>query len=328
MKKISVIVPIYNVEKYLENCLFSIQNQTFDSYEVVLVEDGSTDNSKQIAEQFVSQHRDKFKLVCQENRGLSGARNTGLLHADGEYICFVDSDDTIEPTFLSALYEQAEKNNADLVFCAFQSVDEQGKCLEVHRENIQPEKIYNLKKNKELFLIQNAAWNKLYRKDIIINNNLQYTEGAWYEDLRFTKKYLLLAEKVVYCDQVLYNYLQRSGSIMSSMGSKRNFEILDALDEVTEFYYKKGVLDEFESEIELIAIEHIYISALVRLIRAGEMAQVRALKKEFIKRYPNHKMNKYLTKLERNRLIVYKLLNLGCYQFIKWIFLIKGGQNV
>lgn len=328
MKKISVIVPIYNIEKYLEKCLLSILNQTFDDYEVILVEDGSTDNSKVIAQAFVEKHRDMFKLICQENRGLSGARNTGLKCAIGEYVCFVDSDDTIAPTYLSVLYEQAEKSKADLVICAFHSVDEQDNSIKVFKENLLSGQVYNLQNNRELFLIQNAAWNKLYRREIIDDNDLLFTEGAWYEDLRFTKKYLLLAERVVYCDEILYNYLQRAGSIMSSMGSKRNVEILDALDEVTRFYKEKGLYETFRAEIEYIAIDHVYISALVRLIRAGEKEQIHVIRNEFERRFPNHKSNKYLKNLERNRVIVYKLLNWKCYQVIKWIFLIKGEKNV
>lgn len=327
MKKISVIVPIYNIEQYLEKCLYSILDQTFESYEVILVEDGSTDNSKEIAERFVELHSDKFKLVCQENRGLSGARNTGMLYATGEYVCFIDSDDTVAPTYLEVLYQQAKYTGAELVVCAFHSVDENGNSIKTYREDLVSGQVYNLHDEKKVFLIQNAAWNKLYKREVIVDNNLQFTEGAWYEDLRFTKKYLLLAQRIVYCDQVLYNYLQRAGSIMSNMGSKRNAEILDALEEVAFFYKENGVYEEFKSEIELIAIEHVYISALVRLIRAGEKKQIQVIRKEFEKKYPNYKKNKYLKKLERNRLIIYWLLNLKCYQMIKWIFLIKGEGN-
>ena len=325
MKKISVIVPIYNVAQYLESCLESIRNQDFEDYEVILVEDGSTDESKKIAEEFVAKQDDKFRLIYQENKGLSGARNTGLQYTEAEYICFVDSDDTIEKNYLSSLYRAAQEKDADLVFCAFRSVDEQGGWIRDYCEkNITPNKVYNLRENKELFLIQNAAWNKLYKKDLIFENHLLFTEGVWYEDLRFTKKYLMVAEKCVYCDEVLYNYRQRSGSIMNSMKSERNLEILDALDEVEAFFEQCGQLENYREEIEILAIDHIYISALVRLIRTNEKAQVKKIREEMEKRYPNYRKNKYVKTLEKNRQIVFHLLNLKCDWAVKLIFMVKG----
>ena len=325
MKKISVIVPVYNVANYLESCLESIRDQDFEDYEVILVEDGSTDESRQIAEEFVAKNDDKFRLIYQANKGLSGARNTGLQHADAEYICFVDSDDTVEKNYLSSLYQIAHGRNADMVFCAFRSVTEQGEWIRDYRENdIIPNKLYNLRDNKELFLIQNAAWNKLYRKALLEKHDLLFTEGVWYEDLRFTKKYLMIAEKCVYCDEVLYNYRQRSGSIMNSMKSERNIEILDALSEVEAFFAQCGELENYREEIEILAIDHIYISALVRLIRSNEMAQVKNIREEMIKRYPNFKSNKYVKKLEKNRQVIFHLLNMKCYWAVKLIFMVKG----
>lgn len=329
MKEISVIVPVYNVEKYLKKCLLSIKAQTFESYEVILVEDGSTDNSKNIVQEFVSCNSEKFKLFLQENKGLSGARNTGMQYASGKYICFIDSDDTVEPDFLAKLYQKTIDTDADMVFCAFRSVDEQGNCIQnIYESVVEPNEITNIKSKKELFLIQNAAWNKLYKRQIIEENNLSFTEGVWYEDIRFTKKYLLFAEKCVYCDDILYNYLQRSGSIMSSMKSERNIEILDALKEVEDFYAEYNLWEDFKDEIEILAIEHIYISALVRLIRAKERKQMLVIRGKFLELYPDYKDNKYLKTLDKKRLVVYMLLNLKCYKLIEILFGLKGDKNV
>ena len=189
MAAVSLIVPIYNVEKYLEKCLQSIEKQIFDDYEVILVDDGSIDNSRKIAELFIRKDPSKFKLIHQENQGLSGARNKGLLYATGEYICFADSDDYLEPLYLKEMYDQAKKNDADMVFCAFASVDEQGNFIkEIHEQGFMEGETYSIYGKPELLLIQNAAWNKMYKRSIISKNGLLFTSNVWYEDLRFVKK--------------------------------------------------------------------------------------------------------------------------------------------
>lgn len=328
IKEISVIVPIYNIEKYLGKCLQALAEQTIDSYEVILVDDGSTDGSRKIAEKYVKSYVEKFTLVCQENKGLSEARNTGMKYAKGKYLCFVDSDDYVETNYLQTLHECAEKTEADLVFCAFRSVDEHGNTIKkVCETGFEPGKGYTIEERKDLLLTQNAAWNKLYKKDIIEKNSLQFTPGAWYEDLRFVKKYMLFASKFVYCDSVLYNYLIRQGSIMNSMSSKRNVEIVDAIDEVIQFYEEQQVLDKFHEEVEFLAIDHIYISTLVRLLRAGEKEQFNVIKKEFVKRFPDYKKNKYIPSLEMNRRITFIMMNMKLYALIKAIFDIKEKKN-
>lgn len=328
MKKISVIVPIYNVEKYLAACLESLQKQEFDSYEVILVDDGSKDGSGKIAESYVEKYSDIFSLVHQENKGLSEARNTGMRYAKGEYLCFVDSDDSVDKRYLSELYQTAEDTGADMVFCAFQSVDENGNCLKKVFENgFECGKVYNIQERKDLLLIQNAAWNKLYKKKIIDDNQMQFTPGVWYEDLRFVKKYMLFASKCAYCDSILYNYLVRSGSIMTSMASKRNVEIIDAIDELTDFYKQKNAYEKYYQELEFLAIDHVYISALVRTVRAKDNAQTQYIYQEFRKRFSTYKKNKYLNCLERNKKIVFTLLNMKLYSVIRLIFEIKGGKR-
>jgi glycosyltransferase involved in cell wall biosynthesis len=321
---ISVIVPVYNIEAYLNKCMESLRNQTFDSYEVILVNDGSTDKSGEIAEEYAKLHSETFRFVSQENMGLSEARNTGLRYAKGKYVCFVDSDDYVETAYLEELYRCAQKDDADLVFCAFQSVDEQGKVLkEVYESGFESGRVYTIEERKDLLLTQNAAWNKLYKKEIIDKHSLTFTAGAWYEDLRFVKKYMLYATKFVYCDRILLNYLIRQGSIMNSMGSKRNVEIIDAFDEVIAFYKQKNVYEQYVDEIEFLAIEHMYIATLVRLIRAKDKEQWKKIREAFVERFPNYKKNQYLCRLERGRKFIYVLLNVKFNFIIRMLFALK-----
>lgn len=328
MREISVIVPVYNVEQYLDKCLQSLQKQNFDSYEVILVDDGSTDSSRKVAEHYANSYSEIFTLVCQENKGLSGARNTGMGYAKGKYLCFVDSDDYVEENFLRKLYESMKENDADLVFCAFRSVDEQGNTIRnIFEHGFEEGTSYALVDRTDLLLTQNAAWNKLYKKEIIDKYNLQFTPGVWYEDLRFVKKYMLFASKFAYCNSVLYNYLIRQGSIMNSMGSKRNVEIIDALDEVMQFYKEQQVLEKYFDEIEFLAIDHMYISTLVRLLRAKDKEQFRIVNKAFLERFPSYKNNKYIVSLETNRKITFAMLNMRLYGLIRLLFNIKEKRN-
>lgn len=327
-KEISVVVPIYNIENYLDKCLTSLKNQNFESYEVILVDDGSTDGSKKIAQKYVENHGETFTLICQENKGLSGARNTGMQYAKGKYICFVDSDDYVEECYLQKLHACALDFDADLVFCALRSVDEKGNVIKnVLEDGFEHGKVYTIKERKDLLLTQNAAWNKLYKKEIIDNNGLEFTMGAWYEDLRFVKKYMMFASKFVYCDAVLYNYLIRQGSIMNSMGSKRNVEIIDAIDEVVKFYKEKEIYEEFREELEFLAIDHMYISTLVRLIRANDKEQFAYIKEQFLHRFPDYKKNKYISRLEKNRKLVLMMMNMKAYGLIRLMFEMKEKKN-
>lgn len=324
--EVSIIVPVYNVEKYLSKCLDSIYGQAFKDFEVIIVNDGSTDGSLAIAQEYFEKYKDNTKLISQKNGGLSAARNTGLGVASGKYILFVDTDDTINVVMLEKMYSLAEENDSDLVMCAFRSVDEDGKELSKHYENaLKCGEKYNLASKKELLLCQNAAWNKLYKRSVIQDNNLSFTEGVWYEDLRFTKKYMFYAQNVVYTDELLYNYLIRQGSIMNSMADGRNTQIIDAFVEVIDFYKAKNVFEKYSSEIEFTAIEHIFIATLVRMCRSGKIDMLKKIRTEFEKLFPNYKKNKYLNTLDRNRKLVYFLLLNKLYPAVKLIFSVKEG---
>ncbi len=322
--KISVIVPVYNIAEYLPKCIDSILAQTYPDFELILVNDGSTDQSGAIAADYAHRHPDKISYISRDNGGISAARNTGLKVARGEYIAFVDSDDTVEPTMLETLLTLAEQHDADLAICALRSVSEAGAALGVTAEALTPGVVYTPTEHKELLLCENAAWNKLYRKRIIDDNTLAFTEGAWYEDLRFTKKYLLYTHRVVYTDAVLYNYLIRSGSIMNSRADKRNLQILDAFEEVIDYYTQRGVYEQYRTEIEFLAIKHIFIAASVRLIRADARALLAQLHHGFEALFPDYRRNPYIPTLDRNKKLIFHLIKHKMYAAVKLIFSIKG----
>ena len=182
MEKISIIVPIYNVEKYLEKCIKSILSQTYKNLEIILVDDGSPDKCGMICDKY-KEIDDRIIVIHQENKGLSGARNTGLKNANGKYVCFIDSDDYINEHMIETLYENLIKTGSDISICDFFQVKE--------NENIKIKKIENAVKimNKQECLkkllyhkykLDIVTWNKLYKQELF--NNIEFPEGKIYED--------------------------------------------------------------------------------------------------------------------------------------------------
>lgn len=226
---ISVIVPVYKVEKYLEKCLNSIQNQTYEDIEIILVDDGSPDNSGEICDKFAEEDS-RIKVIHQNNRGQAVARNAALDIAKGKYIAFVDSDDTINPQMLEILIDLLRKNDSDLAICGYKTVYEEGSLDDVY-ENIFDEKIMNKEELwQEIFgKLNNAVWNKLYIASKI--GKLRFPEGLIHgEDLIFNLKYLTKCEKGVITNIPLYNYLQRRDSVTGTCFSKNKLCEIDSKD--------------------------------------------------------------------------------------------------
>ena len=174
-----------------------------------------------------------------------------------------------------------------------------------------------------------AVWNKIYKRDILIKNKLEFKEKVWYEDLAFTLKAIMNSNTFAFIDEPLYDYLIREGSTMNNSNVKRNLEILEAFDDILS-YIKHNKKEEYFDKVEFLAIDHIYISAIVRILKANADNKI---KKETVnelicymnKNFPNYKNNKYINTLSRNRKIIYKLINLKMYNLVNLIFKIKKG---
>lgn len=217
-EKISVIVPIYKVEQYLNRCIDSIINQTYTNLEIILVDDGSPDNCPKICDEYAKKD-DRIKVIHKENGGLSDARNVGLDIASGNYIAFVDSDDYIELNMLESMMNDLIKNNVDLVVCNIRYILGDKKNVK-YNEN---DRILNKYEAMEEYIkdgiIQAVAWNKLYKRNII--GNMRYKVGKTNEDEFFTYKVINNAEKIYYNSNAFYNYLQRENSITGRYSIKR-----------------------------------------------------------------------------------------------------------
>ena len=232
---ISVIVPVYNVEEYLEECLESIQKQTYSDIEVILVNDGSTDRSKEICERYCEKDS-RFKLVNQENKGLSGARNRGMLESKGEFISFVDSDDVLKEDMLEQLMKQMTSEDIDIVECWYTNEKQElelstPKNVKTIFQGDSKEALVSLCKDN---IVRLNAVAKLFRRQVIIN--FPFLEGLFYEDVYGGIGILKHIRKMVKINYIGYYYRVRQGSIMNREFNIKNLDLFTICDKLEQLY--------------------------------------------------------------------------------------------
>lgn len=213
--KISIIIPIYNAEKFLDKCLKSVIGQTLEDIEIICINDGSTDGSLTIVQKFAAQDT-CIKVISQNNKGLSVSRNIGLSMAKGKYVGFLDADDYIDSDFYAKLYQSAEQENADIAAASIElcGKDETKSIIEYDRYIVSSDKT-------EKFLLlgipeYNYVWNKIYRLDFLTNHNLLFKENIYYEDIIFSIQVIYFSHKIVCVPQVKYHYQYNENSIVNT----------------------------------------------------------------------------------------------------------------
>ena len=234
MIKVSVIVPVYNVEKYLGKCLDSLVKQTLQEIEILIVNDGSRDGSQAIINEFQEKHPQLIKSFSKVNGGLSDARNFGIDRAGGEYIAFVDSDDYVTPQMMADLYRLATEHEAEMVICNIQKVDEEGRVTQKLPQipNL-PEKVV-LKDHFSVFSdISYFACNKLFHRSLF--KEKRFTKGMHFEDIQLIPQLLLECDTIAHTNAYHYQYLERADSI-SKTHNERGLDILRAVQDVEDFF--------------------------------------------------------------------------------------------
>ncbi len=237
---ISIIVPIYNVSQWLERCLDSIKNQSLKNYEVLMIDDGSTDDSYFLAEKYCDDSR--FKLYKQANAGQGAARNLGLKYANGDYIVFVDSDDWIHEDYLKTMYQTIMENDADIVVCGAERVWSTG----VHRTNQISNRESYVVSDKGTFLkrVSYVVWDKMYRRKLL--DGLSFPAHMKYEDYVFTPQAVAKAQKIVCISDVLYYYFWRSDSTVNEIQYNRDILKAQRILENTSFSHEyRAVLTSY-----------------------------------------------------------------------------------
>jgi glycosyltransferase, group 2 family protein len=303
MPKVSVIVPIYNVEKYLEKCINSLLSQTLEDIQIILVNDGSKDNSGNIAKEYEKNNKDRVIYVEKENGGLSDARNYGLKYATGDFIAFLDSDDYIEKNAYEEMYNKVIEENADYVECDF---------IWEFPNKIRVDKQYPYKNKKEMLsFVRVVAWNKLIKRQLITDNNLEFPKGLRYEDVEFTYKLIPFINKFAYVDKPFIHYVQRKGSI-ANVQNERTAEIFTVLDNVIEFYKKNNIYEKYRDELEYNYARYLLCSSLKRMCKIKDKTIREKLLTESWKRlnsnFPNWKEN-----------VILKTVNIGKNKYMRTV---------
>ena len=315
MVKVSIIVPFYNVEKYIKKCLETLVNQTLQEIEILLVNDGSKDNSEQIAKEYCEKYPEKIIYLEKENGGLSDARNYAIPQAKGEYIAFLDSDDYVELDMYEKMYKLAKENNSDMVECDFfweypnKQKEDIGKIYQGTHEMLEK--------------IRVIAWNKLIKKEILKNTKIEFPKGYRYEDVEFTYKLIPYIKKVSFLKKPCIHYLQRESSI-SNLQNERTKEIFDVLDHVIEYYKEKDIYSEYKEELEYIYMRYLLCSSLLRIIKIEKKETREDLLnmtwENLNTRFPNWKKNKILVTNKSAKNLYMRTVNKFTYKIYCKIF--------
>ena len=238
--KFSIIVPVYTVEPYLDECLTSLQAQDYKDYEVICINDGSTDGSRGILTKWEGR-MPQMRVIDRENGGLSAARNTGQEAATGDYVVFVDSDDWVEPTMLSRLAEEAHGEDMICFACRRTS---NGAFDTLASEQTDGWSYYNrhaLEHHEVPFV---CVWQRCYRREFLLENGLRFREGILHEDNEFTPRACIKAKRIKVIPDVLYNYRVRPGSIMTTRGMKSKESLITIGNELSALFVKEDGIDK------------------------------------------------------------------------------------
>lgn len=325
--KFSIVIPVYNVAQYLGKCIDSVLANDCSDCEIILVDDGSTDGiCPGICDEYGRNYPDLIRVIHQENMGLGGARNTGLEAAGGEYLFFVDSDDTLRGDALAILKKAVDESGADI--CSFHLYSHDGEGSgSVVRTSAQYPGPFALREHPEFLLGLPAAWARIWRRELFLESGIRYPSRVWYEDIRTSAKLFAAAKSIVTVDEALYEYLARPGSIMRSGNVDRNREILDAFDDLIGWFTATGLMDTYRAELERLAIDHILLAATVRVARLDPGA---ALLNEFsgymAKHFPDYRKNRYVSGLPGLHKLLLVLISKKQYGLIRLLFRLKDGN--
>lgn len=285
MDKISIVIPCYNIADDIERCISSIRNQTYGNFEAIFVDDGSTDNTKDVIVKNI-QNDDRMKYIFKENGGVSSARNLGIENATGEYICFVDSDDYVEKDFLKGLYDNLIENDSDISICYFNRVYE-----DKISENEVKNGFYNL-------IRYPAPWNKICKTSLYRDNGIKFPNARLSEDLGSTSKLLMLSDKVSVVKKPLYNYIQNPTSSMHTYDD-RIYEIYSITEDIENFAKSNALFEKFHDEIEYLNVYHILIGTVYRASFRDDFSteSLKEMKNYVDGKYPNWPENNGIKQL-------------------------------
>ena len=310
---ISIIIPVYNTKKYLRDCIESVFSQTYRNLEIILIDDGSTDGSGQLVDDYAKSDR-RVKVIHQKNQGLSGARNTGLKHVTGKYVTFIDSDDRIEPDMIKGLLDALKESGANIAMCSFKEKYPNGRT-----------KSFNNHHHRQVFAPASALTNMLQEKGFMVSTtmklypseffkDIEFPTGKLHEDVGTTYKLIMKADKIVFIPNEYYIYVHHSNSIINQSFDDRKLDLIELTDQMcddidSKYPKLKNITNERRmrarfSILRQIPIKHPKTKELLKYIKTHQ---------DFITKNPKS------TKTDRIALKL-ALTNLKLFQFAYKLF--------
>lgn len=308
MPKVSVIVPVYNVEKYLDRCLDSLVNQTLQEIEIIVINDSTPDQSQIIIDKYMNLYPNKVFSYIKPNGGLSDARNYGMSKMKGDYFGFVDGDDYVEYSMFEKLYERATQEEADVTTCDF---------YWTYPNRLQRATDGPYTNERELLTkMMPTVWNKLYKKSWFDSLDIKFPVGLRYEDSSFSIRLAPFIRKLAYVNEPLVYYVQRQDSITYTQNSKVG-DMLTVFNDIFEFYQKHNLYDQYQSELEYLTLKYFLGSSFLRAAQIQDKNTRKAILKEgwdlLNKRFPMWRKNQYLLSQKDKKHLYYRYTNKSIY---------------
>lgn len=309
MPKVSVIVPVYNVAEFLPKCVSSLLAQIYEDYEIILVDDGSTDNSGELCDVY-AREQEKISVIHQQNQGLGGARNTGIAACGGEYLLFVDSDDYVHPRLLEYTMTAAETHRCDMVVFDAVAVYPDETRGPVYRCPLPANELVGAAEAKHMLFFSGVC-NRLWKKSLFVNHGISFPSRVWYEDLYVAGKVAAHFESVYYVSgEPLYYYLQREGSIMHSPDFERiTRERIAAGEAVQQYYEAHNLQQSYSRELEFMWQFHCFFLPVREMCGYGLpfADYAKTLKKNARKYAGNPGKNPYFATLSKKEKLLARL---------------------
>ncbi len=280
MIKVSVIVPVYNAEKYLHKCFDSLVNQTLSEIEILAVNDGSTDGSLAILEEYREKYPEKIKVFTKENGGQASARNLALKHATGEYIGYVDADDYADVTMFEKLYRKAVESDADLTVCDHWRV-ENGKNHYVS--------FPKYREPREMFkAVLVSPWNKLFRRQVLTDSGVIFPEGYIYEDTAWFAELIPFVNSMARVSEPLLFHVVQKNSTMTTAQGRRTAQIFPVMNGVLDFYRERGLYEEYKPDLERFYTRILLFSSMRRIAKIKDKPLRREMEKRTLDELEAH----------------------------------------
>lgn len=270
MSKVSIIIPVYNVEQYLEKCLDSLISQTLKDIEIICINDGSTDNSLEVLNDYAKKDN-RIKIISKENEGQGIARNLGIELAQGEFIGFVDPDDWVEPEMYEIMYNQAKKLSSQVVICDYKKYfeDDNKYCdVNIFRKAVSLTKSKAVKFRQEENIDKNLLdgtllispayiWNTIFETDLLKNNDIKFSDLRCYEDVMFVLRTRVLAQNISYINKSFYYYRIRKTSTLRA-NDKRYIDLVNVIELVKDYLTEQNLLEHYHYNFDYFCVSNVY----------------------------------------------------------------------